>query len=168
MRYTVSADTIEELLSSVAHLAGTATEAEGTPKATRTRAKKSEAPEPVVPGAAPAAADTATAFPGVAAAAPAASNVTAFPGAAATPTAGAPFVPGAAAAPQPSETFTKVKAHLEAMAATHGVANVYNWIKQVLGDKVDQSASPEHVRDAVLPTVDDATLASIYAQAGGK
>lgn len=174
-RYTVSADTIEELVSSVAHLAGITTEDAGTaaPKG-RGRPKKSEAPEPVTPSAAPDNAAPAGFNPtaGAATAAAAAPGPGAFNpagAAAAAPGPGA-FNPAVAAAPGPSETSVKVRAHLEAMAGSHGAANVYNWVNQVLGANGGgvPNATPEHIRDNVLPTLTDEQLADIYAKAGGK
>lgn len=169
-RYTVSADSLEELAEALAEITGgeaPANAAAGAEAPKRTRKKRSEAPDPVTPTSAPdtTAAAAAPFNPGAAAAGPA-ESAPFNPGAAAAAPGPGAFNPGAAAGP--SETFTKVKAHLEAMAGQHGVANVYNWVNQVLGAAGAQGATPEHIRDNVLPTLTDAQLVDIYTKAGGK
>lgn len=170
-RYTVSADSLEELAEALAEITGGEAPAasEGAPTK-RPRRKKSEAPDPVTPTATPDANAAAAGFnpgaanPGAATAANAGFN----PGAANGAAPGPGFNPGAAAAgPAVSETMAKVKAHIAGLATQHGETNVYGWVKTMVPG-ADANATPEQVRDVIIPSLPDNVLMDIYAKSGGK
>lgn len=182
MKYIIEADSLDELVEALQEITGgevsgaalaagaAAAGGEAAPaKRTRKRNAAAAAPDPVQPAAgADAAAGVAAAGFSPTAGAPAAGPGTAGPGAFNPAAAAGGFNPGAGAAVQESAQLVATRNLIDQMAAQHGAANVFNWVKQVLGAAIDQNIPAEQVRDAILPKLSDAQLLDIYQKAGGK
>lgn len=183
-RYTIQADSLDELVevlqeitggeSAGADASGTASTAAPAKRGRKPRAAAT-APDPVTPGTA--GPTGATGGPGDPGAVPPAAPGGLAPGAVVPGTvAGGGFNPGLAGggggfapgAGQESAQLTSTRNLLDQMAAQHGAANVFNWVKQVLGTAIDQNTPAEQVRDTVLPKLADAQLLDLYQKAGGK
>ena len=160
LKFTVSADTLEELFEAVDSMRGgdpTPVNASSEPTQPKTRQtrKKAEAPapiqpEPVVFGAAPAPVEAAETPFGAPAAAPVE----------------AAFNPGAAA-PVERPAVTKLKELLTTLSAQHGEAQVFAWVIQKAFGLSPSVTKEEFLGKLVHDLPDDALIAA-YRQGGGK
>ena len=173
-KFTISADTVEELQQAYVELFGALVDAEPAtteapaangdkPKQTRTR-KKPEAPAPFEPQEA-----AAAPAPGVNPFAAPQPEPVANPFAAAAEPA-APFAPGPSAAtdaPVDRPAVARLKEQLRVLGAQHGEAQVYTWaIQKAFG--LSPATTPEEFLTKIIHTIPDEALNSAYSQAGGK
>ena len=156
LKFTVSADTLEELFEAVdsmrgGDLAPANASNEPTQPKTRQARKKAEAPAPIHPG------------PAVFGAAPDAPAENPF-GVAPAPVEAA-FNPGAAAPERPA--VAKLKELLTTLSAQHGEAQVFAWIIQKAFGLSPSVTKEEFLGKLIHDLPDDALIAA-YRQGGGK
>lgn len=159
LKFTVSADTLEELFEAVDSMRGgdpTPVNASSEPTQPKTRQtrKKAEAPAPIQPE------PEAAAF-GAAPAAPAENPFGAAPAPVETA-----FNPGAAA-PVERPAVTKLKELLTTLSAQHGEAQVFAWVIQKAFGLSPSVTKEEFLGKLVHDLPDDALIAA-YRQGGGK
>ena len=168
-KFTISADSLEELFDAVDTLRGHhgdhgdhaeppsagAQSAEAPKRQTR---KKAEPPPPLQPEPTKASADAPNPFGQPAA------EASPFPGS-------APFAPGAAdphanvGAERPA--VTKLKEHLLKLTAQHGEPQVYKWAI-VTGFGLSDQVTKEEFLGKLIHEQSDAALEAVYKKSGGQ
>ena len=158
LKFTVSADTLEELFEAVDSMRGgdpapVNTSSEPVQPKTRQTRKKAEAPAPIQPE------------PVVFGAAPEAPAENPF-GAPAPAPVEAAFNPGATA-PVERPAVTKLKELLTTLSAQHGEAQVFAWvIQKAFG--LSPSVTKEEFLGKLVHNLPDDALIAAYRQGGGK